>query len=263
MTHVLLRTADVKICSSAILVLAFNLIGIQSVGVAWWTGPRAAHADRCATMVVILRLASPIGAKKVEGIIPLNRMHRADLFVTMCPKIAARLSVAFPAKPIFAEGDGRVNLVYVLRGAMIRVAMALFNTAYVIVGLLTTCVFAKNVVSIMPMLEARRAFQAIASALGSAACKPLVVGTMATFANNIVREGLQSETSWASVVSAGCISITASVPVGIRAIEASAINTFRTILVDKAVWTLISVALLLGSAANRILGITAVCIAAQ
>lgn len=169
MTQVLRSTAVVEIGGSAIVVFAVDLIGGEPVGVAWRTSPSAALALRCATGVEILRKASSVDAKVVYCIEPLDRVRGTHLSVATSAAIATFVRIARLAKPIFAKRDRSIDPVHVLFRATVGVAMPLFYTTHVVVGLFAGGILAEDVVGVVAVLETGRARQAVAFSLSRAA----------------------------------------------------------------------------------------------
>jgi hypothetical protein len=213
---------------------------------------------------MVLSEACPIDAEVVEGIVTLHIVGRAYRFVAFRAEIATLARVPLPANPICAEQLGCIDLVHILGGTRVGVAMTFFNATNMEVGLLAVCVFAEDTISVVPVLEARRACVSITFSLGRTTGEPLVVHASSALACEGGGSCLDDEARWATITRARGHRVAARVPVNMCApISLLAIELLGAILVDKTVGAFVGVALALWRATHRKLCVAAILIAAE
>lgn len=217
-----------------------------------------------AACAIVLSEACPVDAKVVDGIVTLHSGCGACLFIAFRAEIAALACVPLPADPIFTEQFSCVDLVHILGRARVGMAMALFNATNVEVGLLATCVLAEETVSVVSVLEARRAGVGIAFTLGSTACESLVGHARSALARESRGESLDDEARWATIARTCGIGVAASVPVNMCASSSLlAVKLLGAILVKETFGAAVGVALALWCATHRKLCVAAILIAAE
>lgn len=217
-----------------------------------------------AACAMVLSEACPIDAEVAEGIVTLHIVGRACRFVAFRAEIAALARVPLPANPICTEQLRCIDLVHILGWARVGMAMALFNATNMEVGLLAVCVLAEDTISVVSVLEARRALVSITFTLGRTASEPLVVHASSALARQTGGTSLDDEARWATIARARGRRVAARVPVNMCAsISLLAIELLGAILVDKTVGAFVGVALALWGATHRKLCVAAVLIAAE
>lgn len=212
----------------------------------------------------VLSEACPVDAKVVDSIVTLHFVFGACLFIAFRAEIAALACVPLPANPIFTEQLRCIDLVHILGRARVGMAMALFNTTDMEIGLLAAGVLAEETISVVSVLEARRASVGIAFTLGSTASEPLVVHARSSLARDGGGKGLDDEARWATIARARGLGVAARVPVNMCASSSLlAIEGRGAILVDKTFRACVGVALALWCATHRILCVAAILVAAE